>query len=134
MQKYQDLQNERQEKMTQHFKDSAVFFAFSKVQFEENKGELEPGDEWFQYNIGTFVPKSKLEYFDNGFDEIEDWFQKSLLEFNLRYHHIVYELANHEAYYTYSIDDTMNALGPEYSEQEVTEVFKKERLKNLEFF
>jgi hypothetical protein len=42
-------------------------------------------------------------------------------------------LANHEAYFSYSIDSTMDALGPEYTEQEVEEVFKKELPKNLAF-
>jgi hypothetical protein len=133
MQKYYDLQAEKQEKITQLFKDAGVFFAFDVEQFEKNKGILEPGDQWFQYNNGTYLPKSKLAFFDNGYDEIEIWFQNSLEEKGVRYAHIAYELANHEAYFSYSIDSTMDALGPEYREQEVEEVFKKELPKNLAF-
>ena len=41
------------------------------------------------------------------------------------------ELANHEAYYTGDISDTMEALGKDYTEAEVLEVHRAERKKRI---
>ena len=39
---------------------------------------------------------------------------------------IRYELSNHEAYYTGSIEDTLNALGKGFTAKEVRAVYNKE--------
>lgn len=45
---------------------------------------------------------------------------------------IAYELANHEAYYTGDISDTMLALGSGYTKKEVWKVWHEENKKNQE--
>ena len=56
---------------------------------------------------------------------------KLINQLKTRKQEIAYELANHEAYYTGDISDTMEALGKDYTEAEVLEVYRAERKKTI---
>lgn len=125
MENIQSLRDKRQEKTSQALKDNKVFFAFSDKQFEENKTPLEEGDKYVSLGMGGYCPKKNVDEFFEDMKGINQWFKDSVKDNNLREELIAFELSNHEAYYTGEIEDTMEALGSEFTEEEVWEVFRK---------
>lgn len=103
-----------------------MFFAFSDKQFEENKTPLKEGEKYLRMFGGSFMPAGNLEQWKAGDKEIGDWFREQIATHNLRRAHIAYELHNHEATYTYEIDQALDALGDDYTEEEVRAVFREE--------
>ena len=61
--------------------------------------------------------------------DIDIWYKAEIKANKARKQNIAYELANHEAYYTNDIEDTLQALGGDYTKEEVLTVFNQERKK-----
>lgn len=119
--------NEYQEnKMTELFNRFGIFFAFSTKQFEESKKQ---GVEYVSLGMGMIVPKENvkpyMEQFQQLCKELENKYQEQVpLE-----DYISYQLSNHEAFYTYDIEPTLEAVRqmyPNCTEEEVQNVFSKE--------
>jgi len=125
-----DIKKEKQKMVDKILTDCRVFFAFSNSQFEEGKKEtpLEEGDKYISIGAGGYMPKSKLAEFEKGFKDMKAWYKKTIKENKeARRALIVKELANHEAYYTCCIADTLVALGKDFKPKEVWAVFNAER-------
>lgn len=122
-----ELKNQRQQKQSEIFQKYGVFFAFSDQQFEENKTPLEEGDKYARLFGGGFCPKSKVDAMLKDLQDLSAWFQDQINTAGLRDAHILYELNNHEAFYTGEIEDTMDALGKAYTMEEVLKVYKDNR-------
>lgn len=118
------LDKTREEKQSQLFKDCLLFWAFSDQQFLENKTKLEPGEKYVHIGHGGYLPKGKVDQFLDGMEAINKWYKSEIKSNGLRTKKIAYELSNHEAYYTGDIEDTLAALGPDYTAEEVTAVFE----------
>lgn len=106
-------------------KECGVFFAFSDEQFQSNKTPLAEGEKYVAFGAGSYLPKSSVEKFSAGIARINSEFKKEVRDNKAREAHILYELKNHEAFYVYDIEDTLQALGEDYSKEEVQAVFKK---------
>lgn len=120
-----DLKIQEREAYDKLFADCGVFFAFSDEQFLENKTPLTEGEKYTSIGHGGYMPKSKVNAYIQGSKDIRKGFASKIKESKeLRYAHIRYELANHEAQYTGELDDTMEALGPEYTREEVYVEYK----------
>ncbi len=126
MKTIRQLKNEQQEKVNQHLTNCGVFFAFSNEQFEQGKTPLAEGDKYVSIGSGGYMPKSKVEEFRKGMADIGTWYKNAVKSNKARIANIIYELGNHECWYTYDIQPALDALGPEYSAAEVMEVFNKE--------
>ena len=102
-----------------------VFFAFSNKQLEEGiaKTPLAEGDKLVRLPHGGFIPKSKLDAFLAALEAASKFKKEALKSQRLRKQNIAYELNNHEAFYTGSIEDTLRTLGEDYTEAEVKEVY-----------
>jgi len=125
-----ELKKENETKLDLLFKECGVFFAFSNDQFNENKTPLADGDKYVSMGAGGYLPKSKVDAYIQGSKDINKGFKAGIKKSkSLRYENIAYELANHEAYYTGEITDTLEALGSEYTAKEVWEVYNKEAYK-----
>ncbi len=125
-----ELKQEREESYSKLMKDLGVFFAFSIEQFNENKTPLKEGEKYVHMGAGTYIPKGNIKQWINGMEGINKAFDDAVNESKeLRYQHIAYELANHEAYYTGDITDTLEELGEGYTYNDVYSVYRKE-LKN----
>lgn len=120
--KRQNATNELMEKC-------GVFWAFSREQFEEGKKAhpLDPGEKYVDIGMGGFIRKSKLDEFLAGMDAIDAEFKQAMKDEKARKAHIAYELDNHEAYYTRSIESTLDALGEGFTREEVLAVFDGRR-------
>jgi hypothetical protein len=119
----QELKQQQSEKMTEILKGNNIFFAFSDKQFQENKTPLKEGEKYASLFGGGFIPSSNIESYKKQSEDLQTWFLNSVKENNLIESHILYELNNHEAFYTYDIEQAFNSLP--YSRDEVQKVFNK---------
>lgn len=126
MKNLQELKKEKENKVSELIKETGMFFAFSNEQFNENKTPLQNGEKYVSLGAGCYLPKSKVESYLNGSKEIDKWFKYEVKQNKLRKEHIIYELSNHEAWYTMDITDTLRALGKDFTEDEVKKVFWSE--------
>lgn len=123
-----EIKNEQQNKPTEIFKQRQMFFAFSDAQFAENKCELKEGDKYTAYGSGAYLPSSEVAGFKKDMQELDQWFKDEIKNNNLRKKLILDELNNHECFYTGDVQDCLDALGDEYTFDEVYQIY----LNNLE--
>lgn len=126
-----ELKKQEQDKISVLFNEIGLFWAFSDKQFHENKTPLREGEKYIRIDGGGFMPAGNWEAFKKGMKEIREWYDAAIKGDNLRRSHIVYELGNHEAWYTCDIESTLAALGPDYTAEEVWLVFNEEREKQI---
>lgn len=119
------IKKEQEDKMSELFKQCGVFFAFSNEQFTENKTPLAEGEKYVSIGAGGYLPKRQILNFHNGMDDINAWYKAEIKANKARKAYIEYELANHEAYYTGDVSDTLRALGNDYTREEVREVYNR---------
>ena len=103
-----------------------VFWAFSAKQLAEGKVKisLQEGEKLVNLGMGGFIPLQNVDMFNKGMEKINLEFSQAMKDAKARKAHILYELNNHEAYYTNDIESTMGALGDEFTREEVLKVFK----------
>lgn len=108
-----------------------VFYAFSDKQFIEGKAKLnrKEGERLTSIGMGGFMPSENKDKFLQGLDRIALDFKQAMQDEKARTAHILYELYNHEAFYVNDIDSTLDALGEDFTREEVLTVFNKERTK-----
>lgn len=123
---YADVRKEIEATRNTLIEKSDLFFAFSNEQFEAgmNKITLAEGDEIVRF-YGGFIPKSQRPALIAGFEEIGKAEREQIKKFNLEEDEVLYELANHEAFYVGSIEDTLRALNGYYTREFVTQVYRK---------
>jgi len=119
-----DIKNKQVNELVTEVK---MFFAFSNEQFIKNKTPLKDGDKYLSIGAGGYMPKSNLNAFNTGMKKIQATFKKAMQDQKARKAHIAYELNNHEAYYTNNIESTLDALGSDFTSQEVLNVFDGRR-------
>lgn len=123
---YTEIRNEAETKRNQLFKDCGLFFAFSNKQFEENKTPLHENEKYVSIGHGGYLPKSKVETFLNGMEEISKWEKLQIKkQKQAKYEHIVFELSNHECFYTNDISEACAVLP--YPNKDILKVFLKEK-------
>lgn len=121
----EQLKKEKSEAINKLFSDCGVFFAFSDKQFEEGKTkcQIHAGEKLASVGGGGFVRLEKADELKAGVDSILAKYNEDVKAFGLRKDLIRYELFNHEAFYTYDITSTVEALGEGFTREEVAEVF-----------
>jgi len=129
MKNLHEIKKENQNKVDQLLNNCLVFWAFSNEQFAKNKTPLAEGEKYVSIGAGGYMPKSKVNDFSNGMKEINKWFKAEIKNNKAKRQNIIYELANHEAFYTGDLADTLAALGPDYTLEEVKEVYNTEHKK-----
>jgi len=119
MNKYKELKNKHQEELN----NFPMFFAFSNQQFEEGmrKLNLDPSDTDKIYKLGGtggFYRKTDAvtlhEMFNRHNQEMKEAMES---DDQFIFDMFNYELGNHEYIVTYSVDDTLRAIG--LTEEEV---------------
>lgn len=125
----QELKKQKEDKITQLIKDVRMFFAFSTQQFQENKTEKEESEKYVHIGVGAYLPKSQVENYISGIENINKWYKATIKGNKLRKQEIAYQLNNYECYYTGDISDALEALGSEYTEAEVMAVYRENHAK-----
>jgi hypothetical protein len=110
------------------FTECQVFWAFSNEQFAEGKSKLPEGEKLVQIPHGGFMPKRNVDKLIAGMKVIDEAFKEAMRDAKARKAHILYELNNHEAYYTRDIESTLDALGDDFSRDEVMSVYKNNKI------
>jgi len=119
------LINYIEEAQTKAFEKAGAFFAFSDKQFEEQKKE---GVKYSHIGAGLICPKENCKSLVKALGVIHKAGMEQDLKENTKEGVIKRELANHEAYYTGSIESTFDALEPYgITAEEILTVFRKER-------
>ncbi len=126
---YTEVKHEKQITVDALLATLGVFFAYSNQQFADNKTPLSEGDKYVQFANGSFVPKSNFEALEQGFDMAEKIMREQIKANHLEEDEVLYELENHECFYTGSIDDAMDVLGDDYSREFVKSVYFKNQSK-----
>ena len=128
---YGEIKKQRDDDTNKLFNDLGVFWAFSNEQFKEGlaKCNLQDGDKIVDIGSGGYIKKSNFEKLIAGMKAIKKTFTKATKDAKIRTQHILYELNNHECFYSGSIDDAMDVLGEDYTREEVTEVYKNYKTK-----
>ena len=82
--KYQEIRSESEKKRNQLITDCNVFFAFNNDQFAEGKknNPIAEGEKYVSIGAGGYMPKSKLNDFLPGLDNISK-FCTTICTFNL---------------------------------------------------
>ena len=123
------IKEEKQKRVNELLNACSVFWAFSNEQFEKNKTPLQEGEKYISIGAGGYMPRGKATELTQGMKDIDIWYKAEIKANKARKQNIAYELANHEAYYTNDIEDTLQALGGDYTKEEVLTVFNQERKK-----
>lgn len=120
------LSNYTEKGITALLEQYGAFFAFSTKQFNEQKKE---GLEYTDCGHGLVAPKEHAKALCDGLIKNGNMAVQQDIAENGKEKIIERELYNHEAFYTYEIEDTVYALRLyEITEAEVQEVF--DRLKH----
>jgi hypothetical protein len=122
---YQEIKDQKQRDYNKLFDTCGVFWAFSDKQWEENKTEKLPDEKYVSIGGGGYLPKHNVEKLMQGTKAIDETFKQQIQEFKAREQHILYELNNYECYYTGDITEALEAMGNDYTTEEVQAVFKK---------
>lgn len=122
-----EIKAQKEAKVSQLITASLMFFAFSTQQFTDNKTTLQDGEKYVSLGIGAYMPKGKVDTYLNGMKEINKWYKATIKNNKVRKENILYELNNHEAFYTGDINDTLSTLGSDYTYDEVLAVYREAR-------
>ncbi len=121
-----ELKQKRQKDTEILLTQCGVFWAFGKKQLEEGyakaKLTMTAGDKLIDIGAGGFMPKSNKDTYIHGMRTIGEEFDKAMQDEKTRKDYILYELHNHEAFYTGSLSSTLDALGEGYTREEVQAV------------
>lgn len=128
--KYQEIKTKKDKTDTNKlFTDLGIFWAFSNEQFDQGYAKVKPtmqeGEKLTSIGAGGYIPTSRVQAFLDGMKAIEKSFKQGIKNAKARNEHILYELNNHESFYTGSIEHALIALGDDYTAEEVTAVYKE---------
>jgi hypothetical protein len=114
-----------EEPQTILFKNTGLIFAFSMEQFNAEKVE---GIKYVNLGHGMICPKENVETLTEGLEKIKIEGVKQDIEENGKEAIIKRELWNHEAFYTYELDDTLESLKKYgFTYEDVQAVFNVEK-------
>lgn len=101
-----------------------IFWAFNKAQLEEGKlaHPLKEGEKYISIGGGGAMPKGNLATFGAGMDSIKKEKARRMKQVKAE-SAILYELQNHEAFYTGDIGSAWEVLKENYSYAQILEVF-----------
>ena len=125
--KIQDIKIAEQANVDLLFKECGLFFAFSEKQFAESKTPLQEGDKYVSIGGGGYLPKSNIERFTSGMEEIRKWKQSEIKRTKSEVKEIEYQLSNHECYYTGDISPVVDMFAGVYSKTMIRQIYAKNR-------
>jgi hypothetical protein len=126
------IKAEQEEKLSKLFKDCHVFFAFSAEQFQESKTEKQPDEKYVHCGAGMYMPRSFDAPFESGFSDIQKWYKAEVKKSKAWEKEILYELNNHECYYTGDISPVVELFAGTYTKEQIFRVYKKNYAREIE--
>ena len=120
-------------RFNEELEKAGIFWAFGSQQFEEYRTYKEESLDYKNYlsiGHGGYIHKKDREKLDKFFLEVVPQLNKEFAESVDRETHILYELDNHECFYTCDITDVFEGLKHYYNditEEEIKKVFNKNK-------
>jgi hypothetical protein len=130
---YQNIKKEKEKMTTELFEKCGVFFAFSDKQFDENKTPLKEGEKYVSIGGGGYMPKGSIKAFEEGMKAINSYGKQKVKKGNLQETEILYELQNHECFYTGDISDVVDLFEGTYTVKQIRDVYNKYREENQDY-
>ena len=130
---YGDIKKEKERMTDELLKKCGVFFAFSNEQFLANKTPLKEGEKYVSIGGGGYMPKGNIDAFSEGMKSISKLGKNKVKENNLAETEILYELNNHECFYTGDYSDVVDMFKGTYTEEQIRDVYNKHRESNQTF-
>jgi hypothetical protein len=126
---YIDIKQAEQEKITELSHEVGLFWAFSDKQFEESKTPKKRGSKYASIGGGGYLPNYNVSVFTKGMDNIRDWKRAEVKKNKAEQERVIlYELNNHECFYTGDIIDAMPVLKDlGFSQKQVYKVYNARR-------
>ena len=113
--------------------NNKVFWAFSNEQLEEGKAKIgiKENSELTSMGAGGFMPKANVAKFIADMEAEDKRYKQAMKDAKeAKDEAILYELNNHEAYYTGRIDEVVEKFTGIYSKKEIFKVYIKYRNKH----
>lgn len=123
----EQIHEEHQKKLSAMFGELGVFFAFSKQQFEQSRKE---GVEYVRGFAGMIIPKENVKLVEQRLELIHEEVTALMREHIPMEKYILYELHNHEAFYTGETDDVWELAKSYYPDCTLDDVYKVYRENN----
>jgi len=127
---YQNIKEKHQDTCSKIFEDCGVFWAFSVNQFKEGleklkaEKKLNKGEKLTRIPAGGFIPSKNLKKMLDAMDLENKKYKKELKEAKKEKEAaILYELNNHECYYTGSIEPVKELFKGIYTAADIRKVF-----------
>ena len=127
------IKKEKEKMTTELLEKCGVFFAFSDKQFDENKTPLKEGEKYVSIGGGGYMPKGSIKAFEEGMKAINSYGKQKVKKGNLQETEILYELQNHECFYTGDISDVVDLFEGTYTVKQIRDVYNKYREENQDY-
>lgn len=127
----EDLSKHFKKRVDEIVKECGVFWAFGAEQTRKAMAEnpLPPGEKYCSILGGGLMPARNKPMYNDLMEEALNDFYRQVKVHNLEYQHIVYELDNHECFYTYDLEPVFGLL--RYPPKQIKEVFQNELNKKI---
>ena len=128
MKTYQELKKEYQANQDALVNKYFIFFAFSNSQFEEGKAKIGITDNKDLCSIGAggYMPKKEADaYFKESSRLYKEFRANIKANKEAKEGAILYELNNHEAFYTGRLDEVIEKFNGVYTVDDIKAVYKK---------
>lgn len=128
---YPELKATRQSKYNGLFENIGLFWAFGNDQFDEGKKKhpLSEGMKYCSIGAGGYFPGQNKEAYIKGMDGINAWEKIAKAELKANEAEtekaILYELNNHECFYSCDITDVVDIFDGVYTTEQIRKVYKK---------
>ena len=127
---FNEIKKDFDKKINEEIKKAGVFFAFSNKQFEENRTYKNIKDmKYLSIGYGGYIAKKDKPKYDNFNHKIYKQLKDNFIKQVNKNDFILYELYNHECYYTYELEEVTNIIKDYYNQdyqttyKEVKKVF-----------
>lgn len=124
------IKNYLQEETNKLITDCNVFFAFSTEQFKEGiaklkeKGILLEGEKVTDIGAGGFIPSKNVQKYIQGNKDINTEYKKMKKDEKAKKEYILYELHNHEVFYTGDINTFCSTYMSDIPKEQILAVYK----------
>ena len=130
MKNYNEIKRNHEKIYNDLIEKHKIFFAFSNEQLEEGKKKIGVKDnkELASLGMGGFGKKEDIKLFFEEADKEDKRYKAELKEARkAKEEAILYELNNHECFYTGEIDDVANIFKGIYNTKDIWKVFMKHK-------
>jgi len=128
MKTYKQIKDDYQKATNDIIEKYQVFFAFSDKQLQEGKDKIniQSNTDLLSISAGGFIPKVNSSLFFDAMELAEKNYKQAIKQAKeAKEEAILYELNNHEAFYTQRLDEVIEKFDGIYTIQDIKAVFNK---------